>query len=141
MRANEFIIETVNKDCFNPAFNDTQVFDGLTYRATMEKDHLGKKYFAIKVFDDNFERVGLVKFAPYKDAQGNSWLESLITAIHPGYQGKGIARNVYAYVKMLGNTIKPSNDQTGQGRAMWDAWKQTGDAEHLMKEELKCLNL
>jgi GNAT superfamily N-acetyltransferase len=135
MRASEFITEEVNPDCFNPAFNDTQIFDGLTYRASMDKDHLGKKYFEVKVFDDNFERVGLVKFKPYKNAKGEYWLESLITAIHPDYRGKGIARNVYAYVRMLGNNIKPSNDQTDQGRAMWNAWKQTGDAEHLVKEQ------
>ena len=134
MRAIEFVIEEINRDCFNPAFNDTQIFDGLTYRATMEEDHLGKKYFQVKVFDDNFEKVGLAKFAPYKDKSGEYWLESLITSIHPDYKGKGIARNIYAYVRMLGNTIKPSSDQSEQGRGMWNAWQQSGDAQHLMKE-------
>jgi predicted chitinase/GNAT superfamily N-acetyltransferase len=136
MRATEFINESVNPDCFNPAFNDTQIFDGLTYRAGMEA-HLDKKYFVIKVFDDNFERVGLVKFKPYKNSNGEYWLESLITAIHPDYRGKGIARNAYAYARMLGNNIKPSNDQSDQGRAMWQSWKNSGDAEHLMREEIK----
>lgn len=134
MRAREIIIEEVNPDCFNPAFNDTQIFDGLSYRATVDEDHLGKKYFQVKVFDDNFEKVGLAKFSPYKDKNGNSWLESLITSIHPDYKGKGIARNIYAYVRMLGNTIKPSSDQTDQGHGMWNAWQQSGDAQHLMKE-------
>ena len=125
MRANEFINEEINQDVLNPAFNHTQIIDGLTYRATYDEDQLGKKYFQIKVFDDNFEKVGIVRFAPHKDAKGNSWLESLITSIHPRYQGKGIARN-----------IKPSSDQTDQGRGMWNAWQQSGDAEHLMKEEI-----
>jgi GNAT superfamily N-acetyltransferase len=133
MRAIEFLIETINPECFNPAFNDTQIFDDLTYRASVEQDQNNKKYFVVKVVDDNFERVGLVKFKPLRNTNGDYWLESLITAIHPEYRGKGIARNVYAYVKMLGNTIKPSSDQTEQGRNMWDAWRKSGDAEHLMK--------
>ena len=134
MRANEFLIEEVNPDCLNPAFNDTQYMDGLTYRATADEEKNGLKYFQIKVFDDNFEKVGIAKFAPKKDANGNSWLESLITAVHPEHNGKGIARNIYAYVRMLGNTIRPSGDQSQQGRAMWQSWKKSGDAEHLMKE-------
>jgi predicted chitinase len=129
--------ETVNHDVFNPAFNDTQFFDGLTYRASSEEDHQGKPQFVIKVFDDNFERVGLVKFALYKDKSGNEWLESLISAIQPEYQGKGIASHIYAYARMLGNTVKPSSDQTAQGRAMWSAWAKSGDAKHLTSNESK----
>ena len=129
--------ETVNHDVFNPAFNDTQIFDGLTYRATSEEDHQGKPQFVIKVFDDNFERVGLVKFALQKDKSGNEWLESLISAIQPEYQGKGIASHIYAYARMLGNTVKPSSDQTAQGRAMWTAWAKSGDAKHLTSNESK----
>lgn len=129
--------ETVNHDVFNPAFNDTQIFDGLTYRATSELDHQGKPQFVIKVFDNNYERVGLVKFALYKDKTGNEWLESLISAIQPEYQGKGIASHIYAYARMLGNTVKPSSDQTAQGRAMWSAWAKSGDAKHLTSNESK----
>ncbi len=129
--------ETVNHDVFNPAFNDTQFFDGLTYRASSEVDHQGKPYFVIKVFDDNFERVGLVKFALYKDKKGGEWLESLISAIHPEYQGKGIASHIYAYARMLGNTIKPSSDQTAMGRAMWTGWEKSGAAKHLTSNESK----
>lgn len=135
MRAKEFINEEINQDVLNPAFNDTQYFDGLTYRATADVEKNGMKFFQIKVFDDNFEKVGIAKFAPYKDAQGNEWLESLITAVHPQYNGKGIARNIYAYVRMLGNNIKPSGDQSDQGRAMWQSWQDSGEAEHLMKED------
>ena len=127
--------ETVNHDVFNPAFNDTQFFDGLTYRASSEENHQGKPYFVIKVFDDNFERVGLVKFALYKDKTGNEWLESLISAIQPEYRGQGIAGNIYAYARMLGNTIKPSSDQTQQGRDMWTGWEKSGAAKHLTSNE------
>ncbi len=135
MRANEFINEEINTDVFNPAFNDTQEFDGLTYRATAEEGQ-AHTYFVINVLDDNYQRVGLAKFKPSKDDKGKDCLESLITSIHPDYQGKNIASNIYAYVRMLGNTIKPSTEQLPAGKAMWQAWKKSGEAEHLMKEQV-----
>jgi len=122
----EPINEEINPDCFNPAFNDTQEFDGLTYRATVEEEY-GKPILTIKVLD-NFQPVGLAKFKQSKDS-----VVSLISSFRPEYQGKGIARNVYAYVRMLGNTIKPSQNQLPPGKAMWKSWKKSGDAKHLMK--------
>ena len=35
---------------------------------------------------------------------------------------------------MLGNTIVPSRNQLPPGKAMWAAWKKSGDAKHLMKD-------
>jgi len=125
--ANE-LTEEINPDCFDPAFNDTQIFDGLTYRASAIEEN-GKQYFQIKVFDDNFQQVGLAKFRPSKGG-----VSSAITSFKSEYRGRGIARNIYAYVRMLGNTIVPSRNQLPPGRAMWAAWKKSGDAKHLMKE-------
>jgi hypothetical protein len=34
----EQISEEINLDCFKFSFNDTQIFDGLTYRATVDKE-------------------------------------------------------------------------------------------------------
>jgi predicted GNAT family acetyltransferase/pyrimidine deaminase RibD-like protein len=120
--------ETINPDVFNPAFNDTQIFDGLTYRATGIEIN-GKEYFQVKVLDDNYQQIGLAKFRPSKNG-----LVSAVTSLKPEYQGRGIARNIYAYVRMLGNTIVPSRNQLPPGKAMWDAWKKSGDAKHLMKD-------
>ena len=128
MKAKEFVTETINPDCFNPAFNDTQHFDGLTYRATVEEEY-GKPVLTVKVLDDNFQQAGLAKFKPSK-----AGVVSLITSFRPEYQGQGLARNIYAYVRALGNTIVPSRNQLPAGRAMWDAWKKSGDAKHLMRD-------
>lgn len=136
MRASEFITETINPECLHPQFHHEQEFDGLLYKARVDQDQDNKKYFIIEAFDGN-ERVGIVRFKPYKNTQGDYWLTSLVTSIHPKYQGKGIARTIYAYAKMLGNTIKPSKDQTPQGQAMWKSWQDSGDAEHLLKEYKK----
>ena len=128
MKAKEFVTETINPDCFNPAFNDTQHFDGLTYRATVEEEY-GKPVLTVKVLDDNFQQAGLAKFKPSK-----AGVVSLITSFRPEYQGQGLARNIYAYVRAMGNTIVPSRNQLPAGRAMWDSWKKSGDAKHLMRD-------
>jgi len=125
--ANE-LNEAINPDCFNPAFNDTQIFDGLTYRANGIEIN-GKEYFQVKVLDDDYKQVGIAKFRPSKRG-----LVSAITSFKPEYQGRGIARNIYAYVRMLGNTIVPSRNQLPPGKAMWDSWKKSGDAKHLMRD-------
>ena len=124
----ESVNEGVNPDCFNPAFNDTQHFDGLTYRATVEEEY-GKPVLTIRVLDDNFQPAGVAKFKA-----GKTGVTSLITSFRPEYQGQGIARNIYAYVRAMGNTIIPSRNQLPPGRAMWDSWKKSGEAQHLMRD-------
>ena len=128
MRADEFVTEAVNPDCFNPAFNDTQHFDGLTYRATVDEEY-GKPVLTIRVLDDNFQPAGVAKFKASKKG-----VTSLITSFRPEYQGQGIARNIYAYVRAMGNTIIPSRNQLPPGKAMWDSWKKSGEAQHLMRD-------
>jgi len=93
MRASEFVTEQavteeINPDCFDPAFNDTQIFDGLTYRATVEQEY-GKPVLTIRVLDDNFQQAGLAKFK-----QSTRGVTSLITSFRPEYQGQGLARNI-----------------------------------------------
>ena len=128
------LTESVNADCFDPEFTDTQIFDDdeLIYRATVEKEH-GKPLLIIKVSDvsDNDNTVGLAKFKQSKNDKGEECVVSLITSFKPEYHGRGIARNVYAYVRMLGNTIKPSKKQLAPGKAMWAAWKKSGEDKHL----------
>jgi len=128
------LTESVNADCFNTEFTDTQIFDDdeLIYRATVEKEH-GQPLLIIKVSDvsDNDNTVGLAKFKQSKNDKGEECVVSLITSFKPEYQGRGIARNVYAYVRMLGNTIKPSKKQLSPGKAMWAAWKKSGEDKHL----------
>ena len=123
------VAEEINSDVFNPAFNDTQIFDELTYRATAEKGYNDKTYFQVKVFNSNFQQVGLAKFSPTKRG-----LVSAMTWVHPEYQGQGLARNIYAYVRSLGNTIAPSRNQLPAGKAMWASWKKSGDAKYLMND-------
>jgi len=132
MRA-EIINETINPEILHPEFKDTQEFDGLIYKASVEISG-NEKYFTINVYDGE-KRVGITRFKPWKNQSGDYWLSAFITSIHPNYQGKGIASYIYAYAKMMGNTIKPSRDQTDSGREMWQSWEKTGEADHLKSNE------
>lgn len=133
MRAKEFITETLNPECFRPDFQHELELNGLTLKASNYKDEFGN-FLVIRAFDGD-EDVGVVRFKTFKNLEGQYWLESFMTSIHPGYRGKHLARDIYAYAKMLGNDIKPSKDQSDSGRAMWQSWQDSGEAEHLMKED------
>lgn len=137
MRASEFITETINKETLNPKFKHSIEDNGITYTAKYIKyGGDGKSYFAITAtqeIDNQTVRAGEVMFRPKTDGNGNYWLESYMTWVKPEYRKHGITRMMYAYAKMLGNDIKPSHDQTPRGQAMWKSWKDSGDAEHLMK--------
>ena len=41
------------------------------------------------------------------------------------YQRKGIARQVYQWIKSMGNDIRPSTTQTSAGKAMWKGFEKT----------------
>ena len=80
-------------------------------------------------------RVGEAQFAIHSNKR-DSWLESDITWVDLGYRGQGVASIMYAYAKMLGNDVKPSGDQLPPGRDMWKSWKKSGEAKHLVAEEI-----
>jgi hypothetical protein len=84
--------------------------------------------FVIKCYDDG-KMIGRVEFYT---TFGDS-LVSALTNVHPDYQKQGIASTMYAYARMLGNTIEPSASQLPPGKKMWKAWKKSGDAQYLMK--------
>jgi len=138
MRAKEFINEEINPDILNPKFKHLLEIDGLDYTATVEPDKFspqGGLRLVIKCVD-KATHAGTGKFNVHENSKGDQWLESSITWVNPNYRGQNIASNIYAYAKMLGNDIKPSSDRTPAGKDMWSAWERSGEAKHLMKEEI-----
>jgi hypothetical protein len=75
--------------------------------------------------------------ATFIDHHTRSGLESVSTYVSPKWQGHGIAKNMYAVVRMLGANIQPSATQTAMGKNMWDKWKQAGDTKHLTSMNAK----
>jgi hypothetical protein len=100
-------------------------------------------YLVIKAYEDLNDPLGPVAQVKFfiRGTPESGYLESLNTWVAGEYREKGIARTMYAYAKMLGNTVKPSSTQTDMGKGMWAAWKKSGDAEHLVKEDEPALKL
>ena len=138
MRATEFINETINSDVLDPRFSHTQEIGAYTYKAFAYEGRPGVKFLRVQAFvnesDNAMDRIGDVLFRITDDERGGH-LESINTFVADEYQKQGIASTMYAYAKMLGNDIQPSKDQLPPGKAMWKAWKKSGDAQHLMKED------
>jgi len=143
MRVTEFITEEINPDILHPEFKHQQVIGDYTYTAASSMRSDNANYLVIKAYEDLNDPLGHVAQVNFfiRGTPESGYLESLNTWVAPEYRGKGIASTIYAYARMLGNTVKPSSNQTGQGRQMWSGWKQSGDAEHLIAEDEPVLKL
>jgi GNAT superfamily N-acetyltransferase len=129
MRANEFLLEEINDDLLNTKFRHSQVIGDFTYKAESYQDH-GTQYLGIICYDGN-KNIGEAYFRAMPDG----YYISGSTHIEPEYRNKGIASTMYAYVKMLGGDIMPSDYQSKAGKGMWSAWSKTGDDKHLAPEK------
>lgn len=133
MRAKEFINEEVNPDIRHNEFKHELEIHGLRYTAETDNNSGYGNQLIIKVYDGNKE-VANAEFyeEPHDDA-----LISMNTWVLEKYQGQNIATNMYAYAKMLGNDIMPSDTQTDAGGRMWQSWNQSGQSKHILPKGQK----
>ena len=135
--AQHLVAETINPDILNKKFNHTQVIGDYTYKASVEI-FMDEPLLNIKAYDGNKE-IGHIMFEifDWEDDTSSGYMESGGTEVDPKYRNKGVASTMYAYAKMLGNDIRPSFQRTTAGRGMWDAWRKSGEAQHLVAESAK----
>jgi hypothetical protein len=127
-RVTKLMKEEINPDITDRGFKHSQEMGEFVLTAKSSKpDHLTILCYHKRRY------IGEARFVIHSNNKG-SWLESDITWVDKSYRGQGIASMMYAYAKMLGNDIKPSGDQLAAGKAMWQSWKKSGEAKHLMKE-------
>lgn len=134
MRAKEFTTEDINPDIYHQDFSHELEIDGIIYRAkTLKND----QQFVVRAYVQKprggEQCVGFAKFRLPRH-EGLS-LSSDWTKVATSYRGKGIASNMYAYARMLGNSITASSYQLDPGRRMWDKWREKGDAKHLSETD------
>ena len=129
------VAETINPDILNPEFFHAQEIGDYTYKASVEI-FMDEPLLNIKAYDGNKE-IGHILFQifDWEDDTNDGYMESGGTDVDPKYRNKGVASTMYAYAKMLGNDIRPSFQRTTAGRGMWDAWKKSGEAQHLVAED------
>ena len=122
----EGVNEEVNPETFNRKFKHEVKIGNYLYKADLFNMEYGfGQALRIRCFDGN-KQIGRVLFKNYGDH-----IESEDTEVHPNYKGQGIATNMYAYAKMLGNDIFPSFIRTKQGKDMWNSWIRSKQAKHI----------
>ena len=135
-RTNEMSIaegkEQFNNELAQKGFHFEQEINGVTYRVSNKKG--GSDNINIEALDDKGQSIGFARFWMHQYKDG---LESLSTQVRDDWQGKGIAANMYAVMRMLGVNIHPASTQSDDGKKMWDKWNKQGDAKHIKSMNAK----
>ena len=131
----EGVAEAINPDITNPEFSHQQQIGDYLYVA-----RYWSKGLKITAYDGN-KKIGYAElmyqtapfddFANPKTTPKRVWLESEWTNVDPKYQRQGIMSTMYAYAKMLGNSVKPSQTRSDDAKAAWKSWRDAGDAKYL----------
>jgi hypothetical protein len=124
--------EKYNRELNQKGFFFEQEIDGVTYRVSNVKG--GSDNIKIHALDKKQQVIGSALFWRHQYQDG---LESLSTQVDPAWQGKGIATNMYAVMRMLGVNIHPATHQSDDGKKMWDKWRKNGDAKHIKSMNAK----
>jgi hypothetical protein len=128
MRAYEFIKEELNHDTLQKGFSHSIEIGDYKYMAGYSAPY---RMLHIHVYDGK-RMIAKTDFNVYGDS-----LESAMTEVEEDYRGQGIATNMYAYAKMLGNDIVPSDYQLDDGEKMWDAWNRSNQSQHILPKGYK----
>ena len=118
--------EKFNYELSQKGFHFEQEISGVTYKVYNKKG--GSDNIKIDALDQKKQVIGHASFWRHQYKDG---LESLSTSVEPAWQGKGIATNMYAVMRMLGVNIHPASMQTDDGKKMWSKWNKQGDAQHI----------
>jgi hypothetical protein len=124
--------EEYNRELNQKGFRFEQEINGVTYRVSNVKG--GSDNIKIHALDKKQKVIGSASFWRHQYQDG---LESLSTHVDPAWQGKGIATNMYAVMRMLGVNIHPATMQSDDGKKMWDKWRKNGDAKHIKSMNAK----
>ena len=121
--------EKFNIALMKPGFRWSEEINGITYLVRTQWDNMPEVIARV-----NNREVGRATFIDHHTRSG---LESVSTYVSPKWQGHGIAKNMYAVIRMLGANIQPSATQTAMGKDMWAKWKKGGDTKHLTSMNAK----
>lgn len=128
MRIIEIITEEVNPDIQHSEFKHELEMHGYRYTAETDNNSGYGTQLIIKVYDGSKE----IANAEFIEEPHDKALISANTWVLEKYRGQNIATNMYAYAKMLGNDIIPSDNQTDQGERMWRSWNQSKQSQHIL---------
>ena len=122
-------VEKFNHEVLRPGFRWSEEINNVTYLVRTQWDNMPEVIAKV-----NNREVGRVTFIKHDTRTA---LESVSTYVSPRWQGHGIAKNMYAVMRMLGANIWPSGAQTAMGKNMWAKWKKHSDVKHLTSMNAK----
>jgi hypothetical protein len=121
MKVHELFEKVNDKIFFTNFHKEKEVLDGkykLVATAGYVRMGAPNKYkshmFKIDVKTAKGSSVGYANFEQHDDH-----LEAESIKIEPAHREKGLASEVYKFVRELGNDVKPSKLQTGMGKQLW----------------------
>jgi len=130
------ISEVVNPAIVSSEFHAEKIIDTSVGKLKLVAKNIATgnvPQFVVSVINDKDQSIGHFRFVvadyrPEKKMFGFKLKSKLDPYVVGGnvsvwgeYQRKGIATQVYKFVKELGNDIKPSTKQTAAGKAFWDS--------------------
>ena len=130
------IDEVINPNVILPNFHSEKIIDSAAGKLKLTATNLmgGRvPQFVVTVETEKGQVIGnfrfvVVDYEPEKKVFGfkvKSKLDPYVVggnvSVWKEYQRKGIATEVYKFVRELGNDIKPSTTQTAAGKAFWDS--------------------
>lgn len=119
------VAEAINMDIANAGFNHEQQIGDYLYKAKYWNG--GLKIYAY----DGAKKIGYAElmYTPMpsdkrelRQFAKDTHLESEWTEVDPKYQRQGIMSTMYAYAKMLGNSVRPSSVRSDDAKAAWKSW-------------------
>ena len=134
------LFEKVNDKIFYTNFDASKDILGGAYKLIARAGYVRmgspNKYkshmFEIRVKTAKGSEVGYANFQQHKDH-----LEAESIKIEPAHREKGIATEIYKFVRELGNDIQPSKLQTGMGKQLWSKIDHSTGERKKTPEEIK----
>jgi len=109
--------ESVNVDNFKKGFRVEKSIPNSNYRLIASCGWINKGDVSDELKVTAMDGRTEAGYATFKI--NNNSLEAHDLQIKPMFRRKGIASEIYKFVEELGNTIKPSNLQTSDGKKFW----------------------
>ena len=141
MRAHEFVSEVINPKLALKDFHSEKRIEipgiGPLTLVAHGMDTSQPHQFMVTATDDKGNKIGNFRFViiDYDPERRNMFGFRVGTkkdpyiiggnvSVHYNHQKKGIATEVYKFVRELGNDIKPSTTQTSAGKNMWRSFER-----------------
>ena len=117
------------------AFNHSTVYPQQFKVEVYNSDNIKIGYFRFVVHDYDEKEPKFKIFSKFKKQQ-DPYLVAGNAVVWDEYQKKGIASEVYKWVRSMGNDIKPSPYQSDAGKAMWSGFAKSNKLDNTIQETI-----